>query len=170
MGLFSDIVASTRYRVPTAQLPAHQTITASEHGFEIGLPWPWFEVVNDESASGADERIAEIAAPRTSGNWPGAVFFAESSGVPIDEAEVAATARRLARQRGGEKLKPRRVLLGGVRGVDFVCDDGANRFHDLRLPVDESLTICMQAWLPSATADGYEVHLESLLASWRWLR
>lgn len=171
MGLLTDLVVSTRYRELDIRLPTDETIRSTEHGFEFALPWPWFETSSEHGApAGASSIICELAAPRTTDPWPSGVFFSEASGSPIDDKTVKSESRQVARSRSARPNKPRRLRLGGLSAIDFVSEDGSFRYHDLSVPVEESLTIRAEFWLPIRHAEGYELHMDSMLSSWRWFR
>ena len=86
----------------------------------------------------------------------------------LDDAEIGRMARSMAKSRGGKARRPRRLRIDGARAADLAADSGRTVSHLVFIPTSQH-TVTIEFECPSAVAAGYEVHLDAMLATWRWL-
>ena len=85
----------------------------------------------------------------------------------LDGIEIADASRRLARRLGGTPRRPRRLVVGGVPSVALAVDGGDEAAHRVII-AGMDLTVTADFRFPRREAAGYEAHMETMLATWRW--
>jgi hypothetical protein len=159
----------SKYKDPEAAVPTSVDVEHPGRVYRFVAPWPWF-VVEDEqvSAPAASDAVLQLVAPRRTGEWPVVAVAVSQGGGMLDDAEVGRMARSMAKSRGGKPRPPRRLRVDGARAADLATDSGQMVSHLVLVPTSQH-TVAIEFECPSAVAAGYEVHLDAMLATWRWL-
>lgn len=168
MDAFRALTGMSRYQDPVASVPASVDVEHSGSVYRFGAPWPWFVVETSAPGAPARDDLVQLAAPRQAGEWPVVAVEVADGGVPLDESQFGSFARSMARARNGRARPVRRLRIDGARAADFSCDSGILVSHLVLIPVGQK-TATIEFESPSAVAAGYEVHLDTMLATWRWL-
>ena len=164
-----DMVSTGRYRTPMQLVPTETVVSDPEGRFTFEIPWPWFEWKRglDEDSSPQSDRIV-LLAPRSTDPWPEASIWTTEDSFNSDDKTLKNEARRLAHTLGGKAHRPRRLLVGGVPAIDFFVECVDTVTHQLVMASAEVTTLAVFR-LPHREAPGYEVHVETMLATWHWI-
>ena len=163
-----DMVNAGRYRVPTQFVPTATVVHDRQGRFAFEIPWPWFESDGhfEQQPVPQDGHIL-LFAPRTTDPWPQAMIRTADEASELDDATVKSESRRLAQSLEGKARRSHRLIIGGEPAVDFFveCRDAVT--HLVMIAAGE-LTVFAEFLLPRDGTAAYEIHMETMLATWRW--
>lgn len=167
--LLSEARPSKRFHPCEALLPVDSWCVVPGR-VRFGLPWPWeqcaepAEIVDGTGAAATRvDPVATVIAPRSDG----AVVFSLWRDDGNLEPLLQGLGRQIASSYQGRLRGERRVLLGGTKAVLVGVDSGHERIW--RLLADWSgYLLHGELGVPASNADGYEAHLETMLATWSW--
>ena len=164
-----DIIGTGRQRIP-AQLVATETPVRDPRGrFWFEMPWPWFERKGEfESQSPGQDDLIVLFAPRTTDPWPEGSIWSTEDTFDLDDQVLRSESRRLAHALRGKTRRPRRLLVGGVPAAAFFVETADMVIHQVIISPSEGTTFAVFR-LPLGDAAGYEVHVETMLATWQWI-
>ena len=161
------MVGASRYRVPAQLVPTETLVRDPQGRFSFEIPWPWFEWEGGSEEPPMPDDCVVPLAPRTVDPWPEASIWPTEQGFELDNSALKFESKRLARTLGGAAHRPRRLLVGGEPAATlFVkCDDTVT--HQVTM-VGRDVNVVAVFRLPLSDAAGYEVHVETMLATWQW--
>ena len=157
-----------RYFVPS-QLVKTETVIRDPAGrFSFEIPWPWFERHN-ESGQHPPPEVGTIVllAPRTRDPWPEASIWSAGQAYNLDDGMLKSESRRLARALGGKAGRARRLLVDGAPAAALFVECGDTVTHQITIASQDAGVMAVFR-LPRGEAPGYEVHVETMLATWAW--
>lgn len=159
----------SKYRDVAAAVPTAVDVVHPAGVYRFQAPWPWFEVEAEQPpAPGAGADVVELAAPRRRGGWPSVIVEVSEGGGLLEDGAIGKMARELTRARGGKGRSPRRLRVDGARAADLALDTSGTVSHVVLIPISGH-TVRVEFECPASVAGGYEVHLDAMLATWRWL-
>ena len=177
---FRDIVGPRRPwglgRQPRRRVTAEAAVLDPRGWFAFYLPWPWFEEESEAGTPGPgqDGRIV-LSAPRTAEPRPRGWIRSRKEIFELDFGQLTREARDEAAKVGGKHYRPRRLSVGDVGAGTGRTAPAAHYFvetddllqHHLEIAGPHGTTHVVFK-LPLAAADGYGVHVETMLATWHW--
>ena len=162
-----DIVSAGRYQIPARLVPAETLVRDPQGRFSFEIPWPWFEWEGDPEEPTTHDDCIVLLAPRTADPWPEASIWPTEHGFELDKSALKSESKRLARTLGGVARRPRRLLVGEEPAAALFVQCGDTVTHQVTM-VGREVNVVAVFRLPLSDAAGYEVHVETMLATWQW--
>jgi len=157
-----------RPRLLGSVLPGGTEVTEPGGRYRFVAPWPWQEVGGSGAGPGVTADV-EVVALRTDGGAVGLVLRSAPGPASLDAENARNLGRRMGTDAGVDVAAADRIGLDGRHAIlAHGVDRGTGDHTLLLLAPHGDFVVYGRADLPAAHADGYAVHIHSMLASWRW--